>query len=295
MPCYSPLTAYYSREIGKSGKRGITFDRNASFSGSKLMLPCGQCVGCRLERSRQWAVRCMNEKRLYSESSFLTLTYEDKKLPDGGTLVPRDLQLFMKRLRKELGSGLRFYACGEYGDENRRPHYHVLLFNADFPDKRIVGKSGAGHQLYDSKMLSGIWKDGLHWIGDVTFESCAYVARYVMKKMTGEMEELYDLGTGVVLEPEFQRYSIGLGKGYFEKYREEIYAHDNVVIKGKKVRPPRYYDNKFDLIDPARLAVLKKKRRRAALLHREDGTVDRRRVRELVELKRLANFKRNVR
>lgn len=295
MPCYSPLTAYYSKEIGKSGKRGITFDRGSSFSGSKLMLPCGQCVGCRLERSRQWAVRCMNEKRMHSESSFLTLTYDDKQLPESGSLVPRDLQLFMKRLRKQTGAGLRFFACGEYGDETFRPHYHVLLFNRDFADRTIVGKSKAGLPLYDSKELSKLWQYGLHWIGEVTFESCAYVARYVMKKMTGPMEDLYCASDGVFLEPEFRRGSVGLGRGYFEKYKEEIYTHDNIIVNGMKVRPPRYYDNKFDLLDPDRIAVLKKKRRRAALVHREDNKVDRRRVRELVELKRLANAKRNVR
>ena len=145
MPCFGPLVAYYAAEVSESGKRRLVFDKRHSHSGVKIQLPCGQCIGCRLERSRQWAIRCMHEKSLYSLSSFLTLTYDDDHLPPNGTLVKRDFQLFMKRLRWEMGDGIRFFACGEYGDGNLRPHYHALLFNVDFPDKRKCGVGKNGH------------------------------------------------------------------------------------------------------------------------------------------------------
>ena len=108
MPCYCPITAYYGKDVSKTGKRRIVFSRDASFSGVTLKLPCGQCIGCRLEKSRQWAVRCMHEKQMHPFNEFVTLTYDDAHLPEGGALVKRHLQLFFKRLRKKFGKGVRF-------------------------------------------------------------------------------------------------------------------------------------------------------------------------------------------
>src|SRR4051812_44934530 len=102
MPCYYPQSAY------RTSTGSVTFSRAASLSGEKFDLPCGQCIGCRLERSRQWAMRLVHEKKLHSHSSFITLTYDDKNLPLGGTLIKRDFQLFMKRLRKCQSNPLRF-------------------------------------------------------------------------------------------------------------------------------------------------------------------------------------------
>nr|AVQ10207.1 replication protein VP4 [Gokushovirinae environmental samples] len=299
MPCYSPLTAYYSREIGKSGKRGITFSRSASFSGQPLKLPCGQCVGCRLERSRQWAMRCMHEKRFHEFSWFVTLTYDDDHLPKDGSLVKSDFQKFCKRLRFHRHP-FRFYMCGEYGEKNRRPHYHMILYGMDFPDKRFYKKAGES-TLYTSVELSEIWQNGFVVIGDVTFESCAYVARYVVDKMTGPKAESWyswvdDDGVVHSVLPEYNDMSRrpGIGQKYFEKYGAEVYAHDRVVINGREVRPPRFYDVKLDAIDPKRMEVLKRKRRRMALLHREDNTPERRRVRErVVELNLAERLKRD--
>lgn len=278
MPCFAPITAYYSADVGASGKRGIVFSSTASHSGAPLRLPCGQCVGCRLERARQWAVRCMHEKQLHADNVFLTLTYDNEHLPPGGTLVKRDLQLFMKRLRKEKGSGIRFYGCGEYGSHTCRPHYHIILFNCDFGDKRYYKPAKGGERLYSSPMVAELWPNGFNVIGDVTFDSCAYVARYIAKKISGPGAVAH-YGSRI---PEFTVMSRrpGVGSGWFERFGEHAYKFDSVVINGREVRPPRFYDTRFDVIDPEALAVLKVKRRREALRHREDNTPERRRVRE---------------
>lgn len=306
MPCYHPLTGYYSRVIGKSGKRGITFDKSLSLSGVRVPIPCGQCVGCRLEKSRQWAMRCMHEKRLHKDNCFVTLTYNDAHLPPYGTLVKRDLQLFMKRLRNEYGPGVRFYGCGEYGDVNRRPHYHVILFNVAFADKRKYKTTKGGFDLWTSSTLDALWSDdngciGHAIIGDVTFETAAYVARYVMKKITGPAAAgAYDVtdADGVVFRrlPEFTVMSRrpGVGKGWFDRYGKETYAHDNCVIRNRLVRPPRYYDGKFELDNPARFAEIKKARKRTALGQYSENLIDRRLVRERVQELNLKQLKRDL-
>lgn len=295
MACYNPLKAYYSKTVNPSGRRSLVFKRELAHSGVPLQVPCGQCIGCRLQRSAQWAMRAMHEKRMHEDSAFLTLTYRDEaltKTKDGATLVLRDLQLFMKRLRIARPSGLRFLACGEYGEQTRRPHYHVLLLNTCFPDMKYHKMSGA-KKLYASAELDSTWSHGDCLIGDVEFESAAYVAGYVVKKVTGERAAAH-YGDRL---PEFATMSRrpGLGRGYYEKYRGEIYQHDSVVIRGHEVSVPKYYDTLFDKVDPARLEVLKKQRRAKALLNKADQTRSRLRVRERYqELKRETFNKRNL-
>lgn len=302
MPCYGPLTGYYSAEIGASGKRGITFDQRKAFSPTPIRIPCGQCVGCRLERSRQWAMRCLHEKRLHRHNCFVTLTYDNDHLPEGGTLVKRDLQLFMKRLRKGRGAGVRFYACGEYGDENARPHYHAILFNCDFSDRRLYARGrGGANPVFTSAELAGYWGDGLSVVGEVTFDSAAYVARYVLKKMTGPMAEgHYDFldGDGVLHSrlPEFTVMSRrpGIGAGWYDKYGRETYDHDSCIVNGREVRPPRFYDTRYQLTDAARFEYLKRRRRRKAFLMREDNSSRRRRTKEVIALKLLSMKARSL-
>lgn len=311
MPCYHPLSGYYSRVIGKSGKRAITFDRSLSLSGVRVPIPCGQCVGCRLEKSRQWAMRCMHEKRLHKDNCFVTLTYNDEHLPPAGTLVKRDLQLFMKRLRNGRGAGIRFYACGEYGDLNRRPHYHAILFNTAFEDQRLYKVTKRGDRLYTSAILSALWSDdrgpiGHAILGDVTFESAAYVARYVMKKVTGPLAAgYYDVTDrdGVVFRrcPEFTVMSRGgrsgaggIGIGWYKKYGKETYDHDSVVIRNRLVKPPRYYDGKFEVDNPVRMAEIKRARKHTALGQYSENLIDRRLVRERVQELNLKQLKREI-
>lgn len=296
MPCDFPLTAFYSKEIGKSGKRGITFDRGASFSGVPLQLPCGQCTGCRLARSLQWAIRCMHEKSLHTMSSFVTLTYDDNHLPEDGSLSKDDPRQFMYRLREHLYRtaglyGLRFYMCGEYGARTNRPHYHYLFFNLDFLDKKFYKLAKGGERLYKSPLLDRLWPFGSNIIGAVTMESCAYVARYITDKITGDRAD--DWYQGRI--PEFVNMSRrpGIGAGWYEKFGSHSHkSGDFAVLDGKKVAMPRFYDKRFELVDGSGLAVLKKDRRRKALLHKADSTVDRRKVRRIVRDSRMSQMKR---
>lgn len=302
MPCYAPLRAFYSREVNPgTGLRGITFNRNSSLSGSSFKVPCGQCIGCRLERSRQWAIRCMHEKKLHADNEFVTLTYDNDHIPADWSLNKRHMQLFMKRLRKIYGAGVRFYGCGEYGDENGRPHYHLILFNWTVEDKRLYKYNHRGEAIYSSIILDKIWGQGFTTLGDVTFDSAAYVARYVMKKVTGDAapdhyERVAPNGEIYCLQPEFTNMSRrpGIGADFFHKFSKEIYDHDSVIMNGVEVRPPRYYDVRMAAIDAPIVAALKVKRRRNAIKHRKDNMVDRLRVRETVQLLRARRLERKV-
>ena len=246
MPCYSPIKGYRSKVLSPNGKRTIVFKPNLGFVDPPVLVPCGQCCGCRLERSRQWAIRCTHEASLHENNCFITLTFNDDNLPSDKSLDVRHFQLFMKRLRKQFGSNIRYYHCGEYGEKFRRPHYHACIFNFDFPDKKIF-KISNGHNLYTSVILSEIWPYGFSLIGDVTFQSAAYVARYIMKKVTGDLAkdhyEYIDPDTGEIinLKPEYTTMSRrpGLGKGWFEKYKSDVYPDDFVILNGKKMKPPK--------------------------------------------------------
>lgn len=282
MSCHKPLEAYKD----KSG--AITFTRSRSLTKVSFQVPCGRCVGCRLEKSRQWAMRCLHEAKVSKYSSFLTLTYDNEFLPPGGSLVLRDLQLFLKRLRKAREpERLRYYACGEYGEVNARPHYHLLLFDCIFPDRLRIGSNKRGEQLFASKEVRGLWPYGFNVIGDVTFDSAAYVARYVMKKVTGDgAADHYSVvdGDGVVYDrvPEFAVMSRrpGIGSGFYDKYGSEIRNNDSVVINGRCVRPPRFYDSRTDRDFEGLMFYQKRERKAQSVLNRADNTPERLRVKE---------------
>lgn len=292
MPCYRPLRGYYSCEVNPTGKRSIVFDSRKALDDRHLDLPCGQCIGCRLERSRQWAIRCLHEASLYEDNSFITLTYSDDHLPDGNSLDVKHFQDFMKRLRKRFGSGIRFFHCGEYGERFSRPHYHACVFGLDFKDKELYRVTQQGHRLYTSQVLEDLWGKGHCLIGDVTFESAAYVARYITKKITGDdaswyYGELVNYETGEVIparKPEYVTMSRrpGVGKPWLEKFQSDVYPLDFVVINGKKCRPPKYYDTQLAISDPYLLDDLKEQRIERGKAHAADNTHDRLAVREFV-------------
>lgn len=290
MPCYGPLTAY--RPKADANDRRLVFKKSDSETGVGIKIPCGKCPGCKLEQSRQWAVRCMHEKRLHNASCFITLTYDDAHLPPGYSLKKEDLTNFMKRLRHETGPGLRFFACGEYGENTSRPHYHVLLLNSDFTDKKLV-RSGPQYNLYESPVLSQLWTNGSHVLGDVTFESAAYVARYCMKKrQNGKLTN-----DGRVPEYIVMSRRPGLGHGYFEKYKSEIINHDTIIVNGVPAALPRFYDNKLagltemsdeiGLYTRFELVKLKRRRKLSSPLSRADRSLRRLRIREVVTLAKL--------
>jgi len=297
MPCYGALTGYYSSRLNASGKRSIVFDKRQSLSGVPIMIPCGECIGCRLSWRRSWAIRCMHEKRMHTASAFLTLTYDDAHLPSPPSLSLRDLQLFMKRLRQARPSGLRMFACGEYGETTKRPHYHVLLFNTDFPDMRYWKDSDTGEPMFRSAECSRLWEAGSNVLGSVTAKSCAYVAGYMLKKVGAQAP----CPTG--FEPEFRVMSRrpGIGSPWLERFGPEAYKHDSVILDGHEVNLPKYYDAKQSVIScdvvGGRLRspfdVHKSTRRMDGLkFNPEDRSKERMFVREEFELRKAARFAR---
>ena len=243
MSCYHPLKAYRSKD-GKTAKGTwpVTFNINEAYSDLPLTLPCGQCIGCRLERSRQWAIRCVHEASTHEKNCFITLTFDQEHLDPSGSLVKSDFQKFMKRLRKATGSQIRYFHCGEYGEQLGRPHHHACLFGFDFDDKELL--VAGDNPLYTSELLSKIWPYGHAVIGSVTFESAAYVARYVTKKITGPAAEEHYKGK----LPEYTTMSRrpGIGYKWFEQFCSDVYPQDEVIIRGKTCRPPRFYDKTLD-------------------------------------------------
>lgn len=251
MPCYHPMPAV------RMGDGSVKFiSRSKRGVEASLELPCGQCIGCRLERSRQWAIRCMHEASLHESNAFVTLTYDDQNLPHGGSLCYRDFQLFMKRLRKLVGK-VTFYVGGEYGEELARPHFHACIFGYDFPDKVYFKKSSDGSKLYTSDLLGKLWPLGMSSTGSVTFASAAYIARYCVQKVNGQLAESHyrvitDDGEIVDRVPEFNHMSLkpAVGKRWLEKFQTDVYPRDYVVVNGVRTKPPKYYDIIFERENP---------------------------------------------
>lgn len=287
--------------MNASGKRSIVFDPSEGFRDLPVTVPCGQCIGCRLEYSRQWAVRCVHEASMHESSAFITLTYNDSYLPSDRSVSVRELQLFFKRFRKAISpSRIRFFACGEYGELRQRPHYHACIFGYDFPDKVVCGKSNGGFPLYRSALLESCWTFGFSTIGQVTFESCAYVSRYMLKKQKGkdapEMYEIVDPETG---ELYFQakefctmsrggRSGKGIGASWFEMYGKSDTEKDFITLRGKRMKLPRFYDSLLEAQDSERFLLRKNDRKRLALQNKEDNTSDRLRVKEEVQKAKLS-------
>nr|QJB19643.1 MAG: replication initiator protein [Microvirus sp.] len=260
MPCFHPLSAYRSR-AGRDPNTGswpIVFNVREGYIDMPVQVPCGQCIGCRLERSRQWAIRCMHESSLHEDNCFLTLTYDNAHLPADGSLNKRDICLFLKRLRKRFGSGIRFFQCGEYGSLFQRPHHHAIIFGFDFPDKKLWFINH-GVKLYRSQILEELWPFGYCTIGSVTFESAAYVARYIIKKVNGDRAKSHYNGR----LPEFITMSRrpGIAHDWIQEFSTDVYPGDRCVVRpGFVARPPKYYDKIFDLTNHEVFSKIKNRR-----------------------------------
>jgi len=306
MPCFKPLIAYFVEDLS-TGKKKAIFPKGAQesfkdgnlklgkceYSGNEtIMLPCGRCTGCRIEKSRQWAVRCMHEASLHDENCFLTLTYNDDNLPKDGSLVKKHMQDFVKRLRKKYEDRkISIFYCGEYGDNFNRPHYHACVFNLDFSDKVRFKRVGQ-NWIYVSDELSKLWKYGYTAIGDLTFESAAYVARYCTKKVTGAKAEAHYAGR----LPEFAQMSKrpAIGKVWFEKYgMHDVYAYDECISNGVGGKPPRYYDKLLEKIDAEKLQKVKDVRKLKAEKKMDDNSHRRLIVKEKCAQDRFKKLMRN--
>lgn len=291
MVCYAPLKGYRSRTSGDNGRRQIVFNRKQGYVDLPVTVPCGQCVGCRLERSRQWAIRCVHEAQMHQTNSFITLTYNNEHLPKDNSLDLRHFQLFIKRLRKHYHpKPIRFYHCGEYGSKHGRPHYHAILFGLDFEDQRLHQQTKTG-DLYTSAILQRLWPYGFSTIGTVTFASAAYVARYIMKKVTGPAASSHYEGR----KPEYTTMSRrpGIGSTWLQKFTSDVYPSDEIIIAGKRMRAPKFYDNQYELLEPEDYSRIRSKRiirgRRLT-----DKSPERLAVRERAQLARLKLLKRDL-
>ena len=297
MSCYHP---FYAVELGikDNGKRALkildyrpndgqthVYVGNKSYPVDKLIkLPCGQCIGCRIAYSKQWAARCMMELESHDSAYFVTFTYDDGHVPlswysdpetgeayQAMTLRKRDLQLLMKRIRRHFENDhIRFFASGEYGDSTFRPHYHAILFGLHLTDLvpyKTVKEAGQYYTYYNSAELSGCWDKGFVVVGQVTYESCAYVARYVMKKLKGKEAKFYQEHN---IEPEFVNMSRrpGIARDYYELH-PGVFDFDYINLRtpdgGRKFRPPRYFKRLYELDEPARSAEMAARARKLAI------------------------------
>lgn len=260
MRCTAPRTVGFLSD----GKTISWSKRRFSREYAPFQLPCGKCISCRLEYARQWAVRCVHESMMYEQNSFLTLTYSDENLGNS-KLRYIDFQLFFKRLRKKVfnerlkASGLNYslfkslekherdawhdkhgvgvFVTGEYGDRTKRPHWHCIVFNWRPDDAQYHYTSETGHKVYTSQKLADLWPFGHSEIGEVTFESAGYVARYAAKKLVHGPD-------GHDYEPISKKSNRrAIGKRFLEKYWKDIFNYGELVLpSGQRCAIPRYYE-----------------------------------------------------
>ena len=253
-----------------------------------------------MEHARQWAIRCVHESQLYERNCFITLTYEE--MPADKSLDVREFQLFLKKFRKAVSpTKIRFFHCGEYGAKYGRPHYHALIFNYDFDDKKFWKKSPGGSPLFISEKLSKLWGLGYTSVGAVTFKSASYVARYILKKVSGPLSnehyQLIDPASGEVTyrKPEYTTMSRrpGIARDWYNKYKfSDCYDHDEIIMNGTKMRPPSYYDEQFEHDYPEDYDNIIEARVAKGRIHQADTQPDRLRVREAVHKSKIQQLKR---
>lgn len=298
MTCYEPLHMLYSKadkvnKIIKYADEGMYWKRYANKPGYEIIkVPCGKCIGCRLDYASAWADRIMLEAKEWHNNIVINLTYDDDHLTwnDGidtktgelrkhPTLVKRDVQLFIKRLRKKYQGiepwtnpdtgkeqqPIRFFMCGEYGDQKGRPHYHIIMFNFRPPDMQRWELNENGYQMYYSKEITKLWGMGMVKLNELTREMAEYIARYVTKKIKGkDAEETYQ-ARGQVPEYTCMSRKPGIAHKYFEDHKETIYKTDEIFIptaKGlKKTKPSKYFDKKMAMEDEEFMELIKSRRK----------------------------------
>lgn len=313
MPCYKPLRGWRSTKPNANGKFPVVFTKPKQAEECPVIeVPCGKCIGCRLEYSRQWAMRIEHENQMHEQSAFITLTYDPENLPENSSLNVKDWELFLKNFRKILApKRIRFFMCGEYGENPPQPwrkfghpHFHAVIFGwfPDSDDLEPIKRTGSGEIIYQSRFLDSIWQKGFASVGHVTFQSAAYVARYVTKKITGESAgdhytELNLLtGEQYELNPEFCRASRrpGIGGKWFKKYKNDL-KKGFITVQGRKMSQPKYYDYIMqngitsEGIDPDEYTLdwIKNNRAISALDKAHDNTDERLQVKEKVKRKKL--------
>jgi len=295
MPCYQPLFGWYCLDGEERGK--VIFQRQPGIMYVETPLPCGQCLGCRMEQARQWAIRCCQEAEMHDDNCMVTLTYDDANLPDDGGLRPEHPTLWLKKLRRKFPEKkIRYFLAGEYGDKLSRPHYHVLLFGIDFANDIDYNVKDTRPPQSD---LQETWTHGYVNVAPLTYETAAYVARYCLKKQKSEMSYC-DKSTGVILHREYTRMSrgrgkvTGIGSKWISSFEHDTYKTDSIHMQGSKIsRPPRYYDKQhIKFHGDNSLDKIKQKRIEESFKRRQDSTPERLAVREKIQRAKQALTKR---
>ncbi|AXL15326.1 replication initiator protein [Microviridae sp.] len=292
MACYSPLKGYKDRETG-----GLTFKKTHPIQ-EDLTVACGQCLGCRTDRALMWAMRIVHESTLHDDqfgNCFITLTYRDRSectieqlknghyMPEDGSLNKKHFRDFIKRVRKHFPQRIRYFHCGEYGEETWRPHYHACLFNVGFDDV-LVYKQDEGLTTYSSPTLERLWPYGFSTIGELNYETAAYTARYCLKKITGHQAQTHylrcdDYGVAYWLQPEYVTMSLkpGIGRNFYEKFKDDIFPSDETPIPGRGVvqKVPRYYETILANENPRMHELVKEIRQKFIEEHGEDYSPER--------------------
>lgn len=273
MSCYHPLYAFKTPWTNENGKSELVFCSSKTddfFHDAKKLkqkyrdrlvpIPCGRCLGCRLDQAKEWSVRCVLESSLYDDNCFITLTYDEAHCPD--RLSKKDFQNFMKRLRSAHPEcKIRFFGCGEYGSKNGRPHYHIILFNFDFKDREYWCDDGVS-KLFRSKELEKLWTFGISSVGEVSLESCSYVARYSNKKQSNARGDEFLL---MSRRP-------GLGAQWYLDHKDVIYVADKVYGSfgsTHKASVPRYFDKLAVAEDFVDMDYIKAKRLKVSQLRND--------------------------
>ena len=263
----------WATEYVKYGRKTIT---------EFQQIPCSKCIECRLNYAKEWATRCILEAKQYKHNEMLTLTYNDENIPkkmgiitktgeygEIETLVKKDVQDFLKRLRKASKQEFRYFMCGEYGTENKRPHYHIILFNYEAKDKKHHAYNKKGNEMFTSELINKAWGKGFAILNNVDYGSCEYVARYIIKKQKGPnaAQEYIDRGQ----QPEYTCMSRrpGIGNYYFEKLKEGDYETKKIWTKTQKAlkcaKPCRYFDKLYEQFSPQEWEEIQKRRKEKQL------------------------------
>lgn len=258
MSCNNPIKCWRSIKKNEvTGKFPVTF-RAVEGWGDPMTLPCGKCAGCLRDRSTSWGIRCLHESQMHKENSFLTLTYHPDYYPKDNMLKKKHFQDFMKRLRKKIEVSVRYLHCGEYGAKSFRAHYHALLFGYDFPDKVFYKKGKNGDNIFLSQELHLLWKMGLCVIGNVTFASSQYVAKYINK--SAALPNILEKNNDFIRPYNTSSRRPGLGIPWLIKNWKDVYPRDFVIVEGHHLRPPRAYDKWLELNQPEVFRIVKRKR-----------------------------------
>lgn len=306
MSCYKPLIRLYNPDNKEISGRVYSLARFSQLSGKQLkyedlmynpkvmLIPCGQCIGCRIRQREDWTTRIELEARDYPKEQvwFITLTYDDDHVPgmivktgeimrkvqytwkpgekrpeSVQILLYEDIQKFLKRLRKAYRGKLRYFVAGEYGEQTARPHYHMILYGWEPTDLENLYKIHH-NGYYNSKWLANLWGMGQIQIAQAVPETYRYVAGYVTKKMYEldgkKANAYYELGQTkpfacMSLKP-------GIGDNYYQEHKAEIWQRGYIqCTNGKQAQIPRYYEKQMETENPERLWRIKQNRQKNAM------------------------------